>query len=339
MKARSLLSQVVLFATLVLAGNDNGNTKRSSTWQGWGGSILNNHWAADNRELNSASISSLSLQCKIPDSAGQSAAPAIHGDFAYYPTHNGSFISLNYKTCRVRWTINVTQILVDFKPITPLQAIASSAMSRTSPQIDAEANVVFFGTQIHALLVAADLNSGAVLGVTQVNPHELATITASPTLYDGLVFVGVSSGEENAAFFTAGAYTCCSFIGNAAAFRFRRTSRSGEFTTVWNVTTIPTNLPGPANGSLQWSGAAIWGSQPSIDVRRKQVFFGTGNIYSVPQEYFACTDSPDKHCFPSYIWQESVLALDVYTGRANWVRRLDRLDAWYFQCFTNISPS
>ncbi|KAK4235223.1 hypothetical protein C8A03DRAFT_36926 [Achaetomium macrosporum] len=338
MKPLSLLRLATSFATLVLAGNGNAQT----TWQGWGGSILNNHWASDNRELDSASISSLSLQCKIPDSAGQSAAPAIHGDFAYYPTHNGSFISLNYRTCQVRWNINVTQILVDFKPITPLQAIANSAISRTSPQIDGESKLVYFGTQIHALLVAADLDSGAVLGVQQVNPHELATITASPTFYDGLVFVGVSSGEENAAFFTGGAYPCCSFIGNAAAFRFQRTTRTdtttaGTFTTVWNVTTIPTNLP-PSNGSLQWSGAAIWGSQPSIDVRRRQVFFGTGNIYSVPEEYFPCTDSPDKHCFPSYIWQESVLALDMHTGRANWVRRLDRLDAWTLVCGTPTLP-
>ncbi|KAK3934258.1 hypothetical protein QBC46DRAFT_85283 [Diplogelasinospora grovesii] len=304
----------------------------SSTWSGWGGSILNNHWAQTNTVVSSSNIASLTLQCKIPYPVGENAPPSIVGNYAYYPTFNGSFVALNYKTCQVKWAINVTQIIADFAPITPLQAIANVAVSRTSPQIDAVNNVLYFGTQIHALLVAVDLNTGALLGRTQVNPHELATITSSPTLYNGLLFVGVSSGEENAAFFTGGTYPCCSFIGNAAAFRFTRNGNtsSGTFTTVWNVTTIPTNAP--TNGSGQWSGAGIWGSQPSVDVGRGQVFFATGNIYSIPDAYIPCSESDDPSCLPPYIWQESVFALDIYTGHAKWVRRLNKLDAWTLVC-------
>jgi hypothetical protein len=33
-----------------------------------------------------------------------------------------------------------------------------------------------------------------------------------------------------------------------------------------------------------YSGASIWGSQPSIDVLRGQVFIGTGQLFSVPPE-------------------------------------------------------
>ncbi|AEO70727.1 uncharacterized protein THITE_122540 [Thermothielavioides terrestris NRRL 8126] len=326
------MKAAVTLLSLAVAGAAAVGSSSTSTWSGWGGNYLNNHWAADNHDLNSTTVSSLSLHCKIPDSVGQSAPPAIRGEVAYYPTYNGSFVALNYSSCEVLWRINVTQVLVNFRAISALQLLVNTPISRTSPQIDTANNVIYFGTQIHALLVAADLTSGTVLGVTQTNPHELATITTSPTFYDGLVIVGVSSGEEDAAFFSNGTYQCCSFIGNAAAFRFKRTGRStGRFTTIWNVTTIPTNLP-PANGTSQWSGAAIWGSQPSIDVRRRQVFFATGNMYSVPDAYAHCVDDPDVHCFPSYIWQESVLAFDLYTGHANWVRRLDSLDAWTLVC-------
>jgi outer membrane protein assembly factor BamB len=324
-----ILALALSLSRLVIAGSGN-------TWVGWGGSHLNNHWAEDNREISSKNVASLALHCKIPDSAGQSAVPAIRGSLAYYPTHNGSFIALNYETCQIQWNLNVTQVIAEFAPITTLQLSVGVPMSRTSPQIDTKNNVIFFGTQIHALLVAVDLDSGAVLAVKQANPHELAVITSSPTLYNDMIFVGVSSGEENAGYFTGGAYPCCSFIGNAAAFRFTRTTPSeGTFTTVWNVTTIPTTLP-LVNGTARWSGAGIWGGQPSIDVARNQVFFATGNSYTAPDEYLHCMDpSANEHCFPSYIWQESVFALDLRTGRANWVRRLDGLDAWTLVCGTS----
>ncbi|KAK3390293.1 quinon protein alcohol dehydrogenase-like superfamily [Podospora didyma] len=311
-------------------------TTVSSSWTGWGGSILNNHWADANTDISSSTIRSLTLNCKIPDSAGQSSPPSFQGSFVYYPTWNGSFVALNYKTCQIKWSINVTQIIADFKPITFLQSIASVTTSRTTPQIDIDNNVLFFGTQIHALLVAVDLTTGSLLAKKQVNPHELATITASPTLYSDMLFVGVSSAEENAAFFTGGVYLCCSFIGNAAAFKFKRLGSSGIFITVWNVTTIPTNLP--STGLGQWSGAGIWGSQPPVDVRRKQVLFATGNTYSIPNSFIPCSESDDPNCFPSYVWQESVFALDIYTGRANWVRRLNKLDAWTLTCGTGSLP-
>lgn len=303
-----------------------------NSWTGWGGSILNNHWADDNTHIKSSTIPSLTLKCKIRDTVGESAPPTICGSYAYYPTWNGSFVALNYKTCEVKWRVNVTQIINDFKPISSLQAIANVAAARTSPQIDAINNVLFFGTQIHALLVAVDLDTGALVARKQVNPHELATITASLSYYDSIIFAAVSSGEENAGVFTNGTYPCCSFIGNAAAFRFHRTGSrgTGTFTTVWNITTIPPNLP--VNGTGRWSGAGIWGSQPSVDTARNQIFFATGNIYSIPDAYTSCTESSDPNCIPSYIWQESVFAIDIYTGHTNWVRRLNRLDAWNLIC-------
>ncbi|KAK4140268.1 uncharacterized protein C8A04DRAFT_15100 [Dichotomopilus funicola] len=313
---------------------------KATTWTGWGGSHLNNHWASDNHDLTSQTISSLKIHCKIDDPIGQSAPAAIDGDFAYYPTWSGSFIALNYKTCATLWTLNVTDLIEQYSPLTPYQSLINAAVSRTSAQIDPDLRVLFFGTQIHALLVAVDLDTGALLATTQVNPHELAVVTASPTYYDNTLFVGAASGEENAAYSTNGTYPCCSFVGNAAAFRFRRVdTTAGKFTTLWNVTTIPAHLapttpPTPGvPATFGWAGAGVWGSQPSIDTARNQVFFATGNTYTTPQEYFHCGE-PDagKDCFPSYIWQESVFALDVRTGHANWVRRLDELDAWTLIC-------
>ncbi|KAK3294099.1 quinon protein alcohol dehydrogenase-like superfamily [Chaetomium fimeti] len=332
MKVFWILRLALSLPSLVVAGGDH-------SWTGWGASHLNNHWAEGNRDLDSRSVTSLSLHCRIPNPVGQSAVPSIRGNIAYYPTYNGSLIALNYKTCEVKWNLNVTQVVADYAPITSLQLTVALAASRTSPQIDTDNNILFFGTQIHALIVAADLDTGAVLGVQQANPHELALITSSPTLHDNTLFVGVSSAEENAGYFTNGSYPCCTFIGNAAAFRF--SPSTNKFTTLWNVTTIPPNLPTPSGpeNPLRWSGAGIWGSQPSIDTARNQVFFATGNAYTVPEAFFHCAEADaSKHCFPSYIWQESVFALDTRSGRANWVRRLDSLDAWTLVCGTRDLP-
>ncbi|KAK0629604.1 quinon protein alcohol dehydrogenase-like superfamily [Bombardia bombarda] len=310
-------------------------------WSGWGGTLLNNHWAQTNTAISSSNIALVTQHCKIADTNGQSSPPTIWGDFAYYPTWNGSFIALNYKTCQIKWSINVSQIIANYAPLTPLQTFTTTSTSRTSPQIDPDNNVIFFATQAHALIVAVDLRNGAILAQKQVNPHPHATITASPTFYNNLLIVGVASGEENAAFF-AGLigvpYECCDFIGNAAAFRFTRAGSTGPgtFTTVWNVTTIPTNLT--LDGTGRWSGAGIWGGQPTIDTGRRQVIFATGNTYSIPASYIPCSQLDTPGCLPEYIWQEAVFALDIYTGRTNWVRRLNKLDAWTLVCGSITLP-
>jgi len=303
----------------------------TSDWSGWGGSYLNNHWASS-ATVSTSTIHSLSEHCKLTYPAGVSAPPAILNGFAYYSTWNGSVVAVDYKRCSVKWQINATAIIAGFRPLTTLQTVMTPLVARTSPQIDEKNNVLYFGTQTWALMVAADLNSGRVLGIKQINSHPLATITMSPTLYRGTLYVGVSSAEENAAFFLNNndtQYPCCSFIGNVVSLTFRRST--GKFTTNWDIPMIAPDAP--TNGTGSWSGVGVWGSQPAIDVQRGQVFFATGNVYTVPDAYLPCTDpSADDSCLPPSIWQESVIALDLATGKPNWVRRLSPLDAWTLVC-------
>jgi hypothetical protein len=113
----------------------------------------------------------------------------------------------------------------------------------------------------------------------------------SPTVYDGRLFVGVSSQEESAAAIVPD-YKCCTFVGNMVGVDFNRATRKLDI--AWNTPMIS-----QADFAQGWSGAAIWGSQPSIDVVRSQVglhtftqpstkltpsqlFIATGNTYTVP---------------------------------------------------------
>lgn len=343
-----LILQVAAAATLASSASPPGNhinpppVHYEADWQGWGGSIYNNRWASTNSDISSHSISNLTTNCQIPYVGGVSATPTLHNGIAYYPTWGGLYVALDYESCTVKWEVNVTAIVVGYKAPSPLQiAITSNPLeanplsSRSSAQIDEEQNVLYFTTLLHALAVAVDLDDGTFLHVIQINPHETAIATLSPTLYRGILYAGTSSIEEVAAGVYPG-YECCSFVGNVVALKFNR--RSAQWITVWNVPTLP--VDGGGSGVAGWAGGGVWGSQPPIDPLRKRVFFATGNTYHTPPEYVHCTDevfdpanaTVNSKCFPDRIWQNAVIALDLLSGTVAWVKRFGPADVWVVAC-------
>jgi polyvinyl alcohol dehydrogenase (cytochrome) len=87
-----------------------------------------------------------------------------------------------------------------------------------------------------------------------------------------------------------------------------------------------------------FSGNAVWGSSPAIDTKRKQVYIGTGNNYSVPAAVLQCvTDNagnPDaiRACSPPDNLFDSIVALDLTTGAIRWVTKALPYDAWTASC-------
>jgi hypothetical protein len=135
------------------------------------------------------------------------------------------------------------------------------------------------------MLVALNLTSGEKLGTFRVDDHPLAILTMSPTLYNGSIYIGVSSLESSAT--VDETYPCCDFIGSFNSFTFNE--RTKKFTRQWQRKTLPEDKG--------WSGAGSWGSQPAIDPVRKQVFFSSGNIYTYPKEYIKCLNQSTS-CLP-----------------------------------------
>ncbi|KAL8768227.1 MAG: hypothetical protein Q9209_005456 [Squamulea sp. 1 TL-2023] len=110
-----------------------------------------------------------------------------------------------------------------------------------------------------------------------------------------------------------------------------------RFKLLWSQAMIP--------DSANFSGAAIWGSQPSIDPRRNQVFIATGNVYTVPESYEICSNktvnatsadpgNATDPCTPKEVYQEAILAFDIATGDINWSHQLSPIDAWNIACVT-----
>jgi len=292
----------------------------TETWSGWGGNTFNNRWASSNTKVNVSTVKTIKQHCRLDYHFGVSATPVNVGNIVYYPTWNGSFVALDYVKCAVQWQINVTDIIVKFAPLSlPLQqpGLLVDPVSRTSPQVDGD--VLYFGTVTHALMVAVNRSTGKVLATKQVNDHPVAGITQAPTLYGGSIFVGSSSREESAA--AIAGYQCCSFIGNFMSLSFNRALN--KFTVNWEIHTLPANQG--------WAGASVWGSQPSIDKARNQVYIGTGNLYKDPPSFEKC-ENKSSSCLPQNIRMDSVLAVDMTTGSIKWQARPTPLDVWTLAC-------
>lgn len=269
--------------------------------------------------------------CQQAYSPGVSAAPLFVDGVAYYVTWSGAFVALDYTSCRVLWQTNVTDIILSYQPVDANVLLVIHLASRTTPVM--ENNILFIGTQANALLLAIDKTDGNLIDKIQISQYPYAIITQSPTVWQGSLFIGSSSLEELAADRVPG-YVCCTFIGTMNAF----TLENDRFRLLWSQDMIPL-------GS-NFSGAAIWGSQPSIDPTRNQVFIATGNVYSTPPQYTECLNktanssstsesNTTDSCAPQDVYQETVLAFDASTGQINWSHELSPLDAWNVACNGN----
>jgi polyvinyl alcohol dehydrogenase (cytochrome) len=171
--------------------------------------------------------------------------------------------------------------------------------------------LAYFG-DIRANVYAVDAASGTLVWKVTVDPHPLAVVTGSPTLFEGRLYVPVSSREEAA----GGSlnYQCCTFRGSIVALD-AATGRQ-----MWKTYAIP-DPPTPSRknsrGTQLWtgSGAAIWHA-PTLDPARRAIYVATGDAYTEPAH--ANTDA--------------VMAIHMDTGKILWSVQDYENDAWLVGC-------
>jgi polyvinyl alcohol dehydrogenase (cytochrome) len=85
-----------------------------------------------------------------------------------------------------------------------------------------------------------------------------------------------------------------------------------------------------------YTGLSVWGSNPVVDARRKTMFIGTGNNFSTPTDpaYVNCilAGGTQKACLSPDDHVDSVVALEMNTGKIKWSRRLTDGDDWNVAC-------
>ena len=130
-------------------------------------------------------------------------------------------------------------------------------------------------------------------------------------------YVGTSSLEER---IPVG--QCCTFRGSFSNLN------ASTGSVLWQTYMLPDN----ANKPEGYAGAALWGSNPAIDESRNQIYVATGNLYSAPLHIHKCQQEmnnktarhsyfPDR-CVEPENHSNSILALDLDTGKVKWSRRL-----------------
>jgi polyvinyl alcohol dehydrogenase (cytochrome) len=176
-------------------------------------------------------------------------------------------------------------------------------------------------------VIAVDRATGALRWIKQVDSHPAAVITGSPVVFEGVVYVGVSSTEEG--FAASPTYQCCTFRGSVVALN----SKNGAI--LWQAFTVPDN----DGKSDEYSGGAVW-QPPAIDPKRGTLFIGTGNNYNVPASVAACQNkNPKKSCSASDDFYDTALALDLKTGQIKWANKLEGFDTWTLACVGAKGPN
>jgi polyvinyl alcohol dehydrogenase (cytochrome) len=286
------------------AGGDN--------WRSAGGNRANTRFQETEHQISPATVGSLDVAWVLPTSGDVSATPAVEGDTVFVPDWAGNLYAIDRATGAPRWITSIPDV-------TGLPGDKARATPAVSDDLVVVGNQGPFGGG--GRVMAFDRATGVPRWSTQVDAHPAAIITQSATIHDGVVYVGVASQEEAYSALIPG-YVCCTFRGSMAALDLA----TGAI--LWKTYMAPDG----------YSGNAVWGSSPAIDVKRGSVYVATGNNYSVPDDVLSCVEAAGDDadakaaCLPADDFFDAIVSLDMATGAVKWVTRALPYDAWTVDC-------
>jgi polyvinyl alcohol dehydrogenase (cytochrome) len=278
-----------------------GDLTAGPAWSGWGVDIQNSRFQpAKDAGLSPDQVPRLKLKWAfgIPGAKAVIGQPVIAGGRVYISGDNSKIYSLDAATGCLYWSFTAQADTRNSPTIGP----APGRPGRSS---------LYFG-DMRGNLYAVDAANGELLWKTSADPHPKKRITASPKLYEGRLYIGVSSFEEVGS--ADPDYPCCTFRGSVIALD----AATGK--QIWKTFIIPEAAkPTRKNskGTQLWgpAGGGVWNS-PTIDVKRHALYVGTGDAY---------TDPAPKNT-------DAVMALDLKTGRILWSVQDLGSDAWIVGC-------
>lgn len=275
---------------------------KSPEWNGWGVDVRNTRFQdAKAAGITPAQIPGLKLKWAFGFPLGVSAfgQPSVAAGRVFVGSDIGYVYSIDMRTGCVYWSY---QAKAGVRTAITIGRAGGASSSRYA---------VYFG-DMQANAYALDAASGALLWTRRVEEHFSARITAAPTLYENRLYVPVSTSEG----FSASTldYPCCTFRGSVVALN----AETGD--QVWKTYTIPEPKPVRKNslGTQLWapSGVAVWNS-PTIDAKRRALYFGSGDSATEP--------APDT--------ADSIIAVDLDTGKVRWHFQAESNDATLGGCF------
>jgi polyvinyl alcohol dehydrogenase (cytochrome) len=318
----ALMSVFLLVSALSAQGQS--DESRSGQWRSAGQNLDNTRNQPEEHSIGSDNVKDLSPKWIFTTGGDVSATPTVDGDAVYFPDWGGNLFAVNKDTGRLIWSHKISEY----------DGVAGS-ISRNSPLVDHDQVIfgdilseILINSQAHngANVISVDRETGTLRWMTHVDNHPASIITGSPMIFDGVIYVGVSSIEESLS--ADPTYPCCTFRGSVVALD----AKTGKM--LWKTFDMPDN--GGKQGG--YSGGAIWG-HPAIDAKRGSLYIGTGNNYTAPAAVVACQNAtPAAQCASPDDHFDSILALDLKTGRIKWADGLQAFDTFEGLCPTCPVP-
>jgi polyvinyl alcohol dehydrogenase (cytochrome) len=270
-------------------------------WSGWGADIANTRYQpAKAAGLTTDQLPQLKLKWAFgfPTGLSANAQPAVAAGRVFIGSDIGYIYSLDAASGCIYWSTETGIATRNAMTIGPVTGHGATKYA------------VFFG-DAQANVYALDAQNGALLWKKKVDDFFVARNTASPTFYDGRLYVPVSSSEE----YTGGVrdYQCCTSRGSVLALD----ANTGE--QVWKTYVLPPAEPTRKNskGTQLWApaGGSIWNS-PTVDPVRRAVYVGTG----------------DAETEPTPKTTDAVMAVDMDSGKILWVYQATENDSFMGGC-------
>ena len=274
----------------------------AAAMQGWGGnaeSHRHSDGAVAGLDRNNVDQLALKWVFAYPGALRARSQPLVHDGVIFVGSQSGDIYALDLESGCAHWTYS---------------AGAEVRSSLSLGQVPGRDDPVLYMGDFSATVHAIDASDGSLVWRASVGDHTDATITGSPKLHDGALYVPLYSSEWATA--ADPGYACCTFRGVVVSLD----AASGELnwrTHVIDEPAVETGETNPFGADRKGpAGAPVWNS-PTIDAERGVLYVGTGEGYTSP-----AADTSD-----------AVLAFSLTTGERQWAKQLLGGDAWNMACF------
>ena len=324
------LALICTFAATPVRADDGRGSGQN--WRTAGKDLSNARNAGGESKLGVQTAAQLATQWTYTANGDVPATPAVEGNFLYFPDSAGYLHKVNRKTGALVWKFPVskyTGISGDFARATP--AISGNALILGNQN---GKNLEMYGqlpVPQGAKVFAVDKNNGDKLWMTQVDDTTRSMVTQSAIVANGTAYVGVASNEELvAAIVTKAPNPYASQFGNWKwTFRGNVVALNVQTGSIkWKSYTVPQG----------YYGGSVWGSTGAVDLKRNLLYITTGNNFAVSDDALACAAAKKSAgqdllpCMAADDYFDSIVAMDLDTGKVKWGKRGLDYDNWNVGC-------